>query len=74
MPSHFAPRFADRGRLIAVRQVGFTFVIGDEDPLYENNVALCRALTEKKIDHTLHAWCGDVHRFRYWRQMIRIYL
>ena len=74
VPSHFVPGLEDRRHLNAIRKVRFTFVIGDEDPFYENNVELCRAMTAKKIDHELHEWCGEAHRFRYWRQMIRIYL
>ncbi len=74
VPSHFVPKLADRRRLKAIRRVRFTFAIGDEDPFYENNVEFSRALTAKKIEHDLYAWCGEVHRFRHWRQMIRIYL
>jgi esterase/lipase superfamily enzyme len=73
MPSHFVP-LLEGERLHAIRRLRFTFVIGDEDPFYENNLELCAALSEKKIVNELHAWCGDAHRFRYWRQMIRIYL
>ncbi len=74
MPSHFLPLIADRSRLKAVRKIRFTLVVGDEDPFYENNVAFSRALTAQKIGNELHSWCGDAHRFRYWRQMVRIYL
>ncbi|MEP6667992.1 MAG: alpha/beta hydrolase-fold protein [Chthoniobacter sp.] len=74
VPSHFVPPLTDRWRLKAIRRVRFTFVVGDEDPFYENNVELCGALAKKKVGHELHFWCGQAHRFRYWRQMIRIYL
>jgi esterase/lipase superfamily enzyme len=74
VPSHFVPALEDRKQLKAIRRVRFTFAVGDEDPFYENNVELCRAMAGKKIDHELHSWCGVAHRFRYWRQMIRIYL
>ncbi|MDR3402255.1 MAG: alpha/beta hydrolase-fold protein [Chthoniobacter sp.] len=74
VPSHFVPLLTDRKRLKAIRRVRFTFVVGDEDPFYENNVELCVALAKKEIKYELHAWCGQAHRFRYWRQMIRIYL
>lgn len=74
MPSHFVPLLADRKRLSAIRKIRFTFVVGDEDPFFENNVELTRALADKKIKHELHAWCGETHRFRYWRQMVRMYL
>lgn len=74
MPSHFVPDLSDPKRLRQIRQVRFTLVIGEEDPFYEDNIALRCALTEKKIPHELHAWCGNAHRFRYWRQMARVYL
>ncbi len=74
MPSLFIPELKDRKQLRALRSIHFTFVIGEEDPFYENNVKLADALAAKKIPHALKVWCGDVHRFRYWRQMIRIYL
>lgn len=74
VPSHFVPLLTDRKRLKAIREIQFTFVVGDEDPFYENNVELCAALTERQIKNELHAWCGIAHRFRYWRQMVRIYL
>jgi esterase/lipase superfamily enzyme len=74
MPSLAIPEIKDRKHLSALRKVHFTFVIGEEDPFYENNVELAAALAAKKIPHSLKVWCGDVHRFRYWRQMVRVYL
>ncbi len=73
MPSHFVPELTDRARLRRVRRGQFTLVIGEDDPFYEDNVSLCRAFGEKKIPHALHTWVGNAHRFRYWRQMARIY-
>lgn len=74
VPSHFVPLLTDRKRIKAIRRIRFTFAVGDEDPFYENNIELCRTLAERKIPSELHAWCGNAHRFRYWRQMVRIYL
>jgi esterase/lipase superfamily enzyme len=74
MPSLWIPEIRDKKALRALRSIPFTFVIGEEDPFYENNVQMAAAMAAKKIPHTLRVWCGDVHRFRYWRQMIRIYL
>jgi len=74
MPSHFIPELKDKKLLRELRSIHFTFVIGEEDPFYPNNVELAAALSAKKIPHSLKVWCDDVHRFRYWRQMIRIYL
>ncbi|MGB8169399.1 MAG: alpha/beta hydrolase-fold protein [Chthoniobacteraceae bacterium] len=74
VPSHFVPLITDRKRLKAIREIRFTFAVGDEDPFFENNVELCHALTNRRIKNDLHAWCGTAHRFRYWRQMVRIYI
>jgi esterase/lipase superfamily enzyme len=74
MPSHFVPDLSNPKLLRQIRHVRFILVIGEEDPFYEDNVALRCAFTEKKIPHELHAWCGNAHRFRYWRQMARVYL
>ena len=74
MPSQFIPKMRDKKLLRGLRAIHFTLVIGEEDPFYQNNLDLANAMTAKKIPHALKIWCGDVHRFRYWRQMIRIYL
>jgi len=74
MPSLLIPEMKDKKQLRALRSIHFTIIIGEEDPFYQNNVELAAALGAKKIPHALRVWCGDVHRFRYWRQMIRIYL
>lgn len=74
MPSLFIPEIRDKKILRELRKIHFTFVIGEEDPFYENNLDLAEAMAAKKIPHSIKVWCGDVHRFRYWRQMVRIYL
>ena len=74
MPSHFVPEIKDRKLLRALRSIHFTLVIGEEDPFHDNNVEMAAALAAKKIPHSLRIWCDNAHRFRHWRQMIRIYL
>ena len=74
MPSQFLPEIRDKKLLRALRGIHFTLVVGEEDPFHENNLQLAGALAAKKIPHALRVWCGEAHRFRYWRQMIRIYL
>lgn len=73
MPSHFLPQITATPMLRKLRKQHFTLVIGEDDPFYENNVELARSLAAKKIPHELHVWCGNAHRFRYWRQMARLY-
>lgn len=74
MPSHFVPALKDGKRLRQIRKLLCTVVIGEDDPFYEDNMALSRAFAVKRIKHSLHVWCGNAHRFRYWRQMARVYL
>jgi len=74
MPSDFVPRIKQTKRLRLLRKLRITLVIGEDDPFYEDNISLCASFKEKKIKHELHLWAGNAHRFRYWRQMIRIYL
>jgi esterase/lipase superfamily enzyme len=74
MPSYFIPGIRDKKHLRALRSIHFTFVVGEEDPFLENNVDLAVAMEAKKIPHSVRVWCDNAHRFRHWRQMIRIYL
>jgi len=74
MPSHFIPEMKDRKLLRALRSIPFTFVIGEEDPFLENNIEIAESMKAKKIPCSLKIWCDNAHRFRHWRQMIRIYL
>jgi esterase/lipase superfamily enzyme len=74
MPSQVVPALPLGPRLRKIRKIRFKLVIGDEDPFCENNVALAEAFAAQKVPHELHLWCGNAHRFRYWRQMARVYL
>lgn len=74
MPSLLVPELKSGKALRQTRKIRFTFVVGEEDPFCANNVALCAALTTRKVTCELHQWCGNAHRFRYWRQMARVYL
>lgn len=73
MPSDFLPRLSDQKRLRRIRKIRFTLAIGEEDPFFENNRELCSALKSKRIACEFHPWVGNAHRFRYWRQMARVY-
>lgn len=74
MPSHFVPDLADRQLLHQIRNIHFTLVIGEDDPFHGDNVTLVEALAAKRIPHALREWVGNAHRFRYWRQMARVYI
>lgn len=74
MPTRFMPGLKNAKRLRAIRKLAITIVIGEEDPFCEDNCAFSAALKEKKVKHELHFWVGNAHRFRYWRQMVRVHL
>lgn len=74
MPNHFLPDIAARKHLRQLRLIRFTLVIGEDDPFYGDNVAFASALAAKTVPHELHSWVGNAHRFRYWRQMARVYI
>jgi esterase/lipase superfamily enzyme len=72
-PNHYLPGLHDEAVLANIRRLDIILVVGEEDPFVENTRALSRALWEKNVWHALHFWWGRAHRFRYWRQMARIY-
>jgi len=72
-PSHFLPVLTDPVRTEQIRKMHITLTIGDEDPFLENNREISTAMAEKQIPHRMHIWSGRAHRFRYWRQMARLY-
>jgi len=73
-PSHFLPEMQESKQLRLIRRIKFTLVVGEEDPFYGNNATLIEAMELLRIKNEFHVWCGNAHRFRYWRQMARIYL
>jgi len=74
MPSDFLPKCVDQKLLRQMRRLRVTLAVGEDDAFFPNNEALSGALAAKKIPHEFHSWCGAAHRFRYWRQMARVYL
>ena len=74
MPSHFVPDLSRWKSLRQIRRVHFSLVVGEDDPFYDDNVGLAKAFAAQAIPHKLHAWVGNAHRFRYWRQMARVYV
>ncbi|HEY5894236.1 MAG TPA: alpha/beta hydrolase-fold protein [Chthoniobacterales bacterium] len=72
-PTHFLPNLTDEAVLQYVRKMEIILAIGDEDPFFENNQLLSRILWEKGAWNAMHIWQGRAHRFRYWRQMAKLY-
>jgi esterase/lipase superfamily enzyme len=73
-PSHFLPALVDETILERIRRLDIIMVTGEEDPFRDNAEALSQAMWDKGIWHAFHRWYGRAHRYRYWRQMARIYL
>lgn len=73
-PSHFIPNMSDEVLLGRLRAMRIVLAVGHEDPFYESNAALSRALNEKGVPHELYVWEGEAHRARHWRSMVRFYL
>ncbi len=72
-PLHFLPGIGDETLLASIRRLDITLVVGEDDPFIDNTRALSQALWDKGVWHSLHMWWGRAHRFRYWRQMARVY-
>lgn len=73
-PNHFLPNLNDARLLETMRRIEITLAVGEQDPFYESNLTLSRALRDKRIEHRLAVWPGEAHRACYWREMVRNYL
>lgn len=74
MPTKYLPNLTDPVILDQIRKLNIVLVIGRQDPFYENNQHLSRALTAKQIPHHLYVWDEEAHRPRQWRMMVQWYL
>jgi len=73
-PNHFIPNMSDEVLLDQLRSMKILLAVGREDPFFDSNVALSRALHEKRIEHEFYVWDGGAHRASAWRRMVRFYL
>jgi esterase/lipase superfamily enzyme/lysophospholipase L1-like esterase len=74
MPTHFLPGLRDPRQLGALRECEIVLAVGENDNFRQSNDELSRILWQLGIPHAFRLWVGAAHRFRYWRQMARIYL
>jgi esterase/lipase superfamily enzyme len=74
MPGMYMPNLDDETMLNAIRQLTIDLVVGKEDPFFDSNEHLSRALAQKNIPHSLYVWDEEAHRPRYWRKMVQLYL
>ncbi len=73
-PTMFVPYLQDARLINTLKKIKFVFVIGKEDPFFDNNVHLSNSLSEKGICNTLYVWQEEAHRPRHWREMVKLYL
>jgi esterase/lipase superfamily enzyme len=64
----------DPARLAAFQRQDLIFVIGRDDPMYQNNVEFSRLLWSKGIGNALRIWDDSAHDWPYWEKMVRMYL
>ena len=73
-PMDFMVHEHDPWRLAAFQRQDLIFVIGRDDPMYQNNVEFSRLLWSKGIGNALRSWDGSAHDWPYWEKMVRMYL
>lgn len=73
-PSHFLTNLTDEKTLNLLRRLELVFVIGVDDPFFENNIKFSRLLWDKQIWHSFTQWSGRAHKWKEWRQMVDIFL
>lgn len=74
MPGMFIPNLQDKCILNQLRRMKIILVIGRDDPFFDNNEHLQKALQTKEVHPEFYVWEGEAHRPRYWRQMVQLYL
>lgn len=74
MPGMFIPNLHDECILAMLRRMNIILVIGRDDPFFDNNAHLEKALRAKEIHPEFYVWEEEAHRPRYWRQMVQLYL
>lgn len=73
-PMAFMANEHDPGRMAAFQRQDLIFVIGRDDPMYQNNCDFSGLLWSKGVGHALRLWDGWAHDWPYWEKMLRIYL
>jgi len=73
-PTHFLPALRDPESLAALRESEILLVVGESDAFHASSLDLSSILWSLGVAHEMRTWVGAAHRFRYWRQMARLYL
>ena len=68
-PLDYLPRLDDPWFLARIRSGYYVLVVGNEDPLFDQNVKLAHAFGTKGIPHVLDVWQGFGHDWPWWHKM-----
>jgi esterase/lipase superfamily enzyme len=68
-PLDYVPRLDDPWFLARIRGSYYVLVVGDQDPLFDQNVKLAHEFGVKEIPHVLDVWQGFGHDWPWWRDM-----
>ena len=68
-PLDYVPRLDDPWFLARIRSSYYVLVVGNEDPLFDQNVKLAHEFGVKGIPHVLDVWQGFGHDWPWWHQM-----
>lgn len=60
---------ADHGLLERYRKNHYLLVVGNGDPLFDQNIKMAHEFGVKQIPHTLDVWEGFGHDWPWWQQM-----
>jgi esterase/lipase superfamily enzyme len=68
-PLDYLPGLDDPWFLARIRGSYYVLVVGNEDPLFDQNVKLAHEFGVKGIPHVLDVWQGFGHDWPWWRDM-----
>jgi len=68
-PLDYLPRLDDPWFLARIRSSYYVLVVGNEDPLFDQNVKLAHEFGVKNVPHVLDVWQGFGHDWPWWQQM-----
>jgi esterase/lipase superfamily enzyme len=68
-PLDSLPNLEDQWFLERLRRSYYVLVVGNADPLFDQNVKMAHAFGIKGVPHTLDVWEGFGHDWPWWRKM-----
>ena len=68
-PLDYLPNLNDSWFLERFRRNYYVLAVGNQDPLFDENVRLAHEFGMKQVPHVLDVWEGFGHDWRWWHQM-----